>query len=323
VRKAAEEAFSTLDPSLADKIIGYLRYSNYKLQRAAGNALNSMGWEPEGCEIAAWYYSAKGDYMLASDCGIYAIEPLLLCLNTNEIYGEESPYFLTANQIEEALVNSGGTEIQPLIDLFGVIHFKNSNPNIAESYAKETLTAIGKPAVPQLIDALSVYQENNLASIVKILGQIRDKRAVDPLLKILQYDDYKNARDAAANALLMMDEPQLVPVLINFLVGDDEELSSVVENTLVKYFSDDPSPLLPYLNNRNTLEVYLVLVRIGDPTTLPNLVAALRKFGNKEIATTFLNSGNSTLEAEAKEWAEDNGYRVFPGGGYSPGWGDN
>ncbi|MBU2599296.1 hypothetical protein KJ849_01780 [bacterium] len=55
---------------------------------------------------------------------------------------------------------------------------------------------------------------------------------------------------------------------------------------------------------------------------IPILIDALNKYGNEEMATDFLNCGNSQLEKAGHIWAKEYGYTIISQGyGNGPQWG--
>ena len=59
-------------------------------------------------------------------------------------------------------------------------------------------------------------------------------------------------------------------------------------------------------------ELCTALIRKGDTSRVPELVKILR---GKELATLYLNCGQSTLASAARSWALANGYKEVPVGG--------
>jgi HEAT repeat protein len=141
--------------------------------------------------------------------------------------------------------------------------------------AHHQLVIIGSNgAVEPLIDAL----ENGYIPAAYVLGDIGDKRAIEPLINALE-SDYS---------------PDRIPV----------------SSALIDIVGDDIDQLLPYLTDKDTVTVYFVLIRMGDSEAEDELAQALWRFGTKEIAEDYLNCGNSSLEAEAIDWANNHGYTV-------------
>jgi HEAT repeat protein len=104
--------------------------------------------------------------------------------------------------------------IQPLADLLGV-------PEVNDAGA-EALIRVGAKAVDVLIPLLR--SENALArrTTARALGEIRDARAVEPLMTVLQGDDDYAVRTAAADALGQIKHQRAIWALVNVLKLRDE-----------------------------------------------------------------------------------------------------
>lgn len=61
----------------------------------------------------------------------------------------------------------------------------------------------------------------------------------------------------------------------------------------------------------------------GGQGAEPKLIEALNIKGNVDMAETYLNCGNSLLEAAAKKWASAHGYTIvsYPSGSGGVSWG--
>lgn len=101
--------------------------------------------------------------------------------------------------VAETLGNIGDTRaVEPLIDALC-----QSEDEFEEEVIEEALVKIGKPAVEPLIKALQ--QEDELYcrwGLAKVLGDIGDGRAVEPLTELLEdEDDDEDVREAVKKAL--------------------------------------------------------------------------------------------------------------------------
>jgi HEAT repeat protein len=96
-----------------------------------------------------------------------------------------------------------------------------TNAQSAQS-AAEALLQTGAAAVPALIEALRVPSAAARRLAAGALGELRDARAVEPLITMLQTDDDYAARIAAATALGQLKDSRAVWVLVGTLKLRDE-----------------------------------------------------------------------------------------------------
>jgi hypothetical protein len=168
------------------------------------------------------------------------------------------------------------------------------------------------------------------------LGDIKDPRAVEPLIAALKDTD-SHVRFDAAWALGQIKDPRAVEPLIVALkdTGTYSELqihghvSAQAAQALGQI--KDPravSSLLAVLRERNTQAIaaaYTFFIELGEPGSEDALIETLNKSGTLQMADELLNCGNSKLERAAQGWAQTNGYRIMhlPTGESSVRWGSN
>jgi HEAT repeat protein len=129
---------------------------------------------------------------------------------------------------------------KPLADLLG-------NREVHESVA-EALIRIGGKAIDVL--AQTLHSEDAVArrTAARVLGEIRDARAVEPLVEVLQGDPDCTVRTAAAHALGQIKDKRAIWALVNTLKLRDEP---------------DPEFQRQIEELRNAAQ--LAMRRIGDP----------------------------------------------------------
>jgi HEAT repeat protein len=109
--------------------------------------------------------------------------------------------------------------IHPLIDLFR--HDWDDTETItAWQKAATALAAIGEPALPALLTALSDEDDNVRQGVAEVLGKLRDPRAVDPLINALQ-DEKSIVRAYAADALAELGGERAIEPLVALLTDED------------------------------------------------------------------------------------------------------
>jgi hypothetical protein len=131
-------------------------------------------------------------------------------------------------------------------------------------------------------------------------------------------------------AVLAVSGNNYMNLQIHNLSSPDAQTVSDAANALSKIGDFRSSkPLVSILKDRSNdyntrYFVLMALIKLGDKSVESDLIAALNDFGNKEIAETYLNSGNDRLKDAAITWGESNGlYLKTIIGGYSdtPKWG--
>ena len=154
------------------------------------------------------------------------------------------------------------------------------------------LTKIGEPAAKSLVALLpgSTWAGDVLAGM--------GKTAVPALLSALKSKS-SDTRFAAADVLVQMQRSDPAIVL---------PLMSALENDNLKYLATN----------------YAFYIRLGQSGTEEILARALQKYGNKQMALDYLNCGNDQLDAAARQWAANHGYRVYTKEGTygGPRWGE-
>ncbi|MDD1659859.1 MAG: HEAT repeat domain-containing protein [Methanomicrobiales archaeon] len=87
--------------------------------------------------------------------------------------------------------------------------------------ARARLSEIGAPAVGPLISAINDKDFNIRINAIRALGEIRDSRAVDPLIGVLQSNVHPNLRYEAIGALGKLKDKRAVGPL--YVALDDKE----------------------------------------------------------------------------------------------------
>ena len=104
----------------------------------------------------------------------------------------------------------GFYEIDPAIQ--GLITNLSSNNDIIRVHSRESLVKIGKPAVPQLVEALKRGNHWVRWEAAKALGQIGDATAAPALVEALQDEEF-DVRWLAAEGLIKIKKGGVEPLL--------------------------------------------------------------------------------------------------------------
>jgi len=149
--------------------------------------------------------------------------------------------------------------IPPLVALLG-------DPEVSQA-AAEALLAFGPSAVGPLLEVLKSGNGDARARAVFVLGELRDKRAVEPLIEVMQTDDVYAVRTSAATALGQIKDARAVWVLVATLQMRDET-------------TPDRQTALEQLRNAT----HLALRKIGDPLAVKAAPLTVAQFAEAALA---------------------------------------
>lgn len=251
---------------------------------------------------------------------------------------------------KRALRKIGKPAVEPLIAALG-----NGDLEVRRG-AVEVLGEIDdRRVVKHLIIALRDNEPGVRKEAAIALGMIKDPQAVGPLIATLKDQD-GIVQSMAALALSRIGSPAAKP-LIATLKEQDAFVQKLARDALIGIGSPAVEPLIAALGNKNAsiqnssakalgeikdpramqalqtafqrenteviAAAYDFFIRRGEAGTETVLIKTLNKKGNKEMAVTYLNSGNGQLEEAAQRWARSHGYRVHrhPSGKDFPRWG--
>ncbi|MBN1387706.1 MAG: HEAT repeat domain-containing protein [Bacteroidales bacterium] len=183
------------------------------------------------------------------------------------------------NDAALALGRIGTPEVvQILIDVFKAKTKDYIDPlyDTRASRAEKALIIIGQPSVDILLSEMRKNKKIR-ENAANVLGEIKDPRAVEPLIKILQND--KDSRTRVATALGKLKDPRAVEPLIEILQNDKESQASVA--TALGELKDTRAvePMIKLLykseNSNCRLSISKALGLIPDPRNIQPLIFAL------------------------------------------------
>ncbi len=261
VRKNAAYALGEIgDVRAAESLITALTDEDHEVRECSVDALGKLG-DVRAVEplIAALQDSRYRNNRVACALGRLrdqrAVEPLIAVLKTGSR--------LDSRDVSEALVKHGSSAVGPLIAML-----KGRKHGVAA----ETLVKLGTLAVDPLIAVLNDGDARVTISAARILGEIGDSRAAEPLKRALT-DSNADVRKNAAEALNKL----------NWKPGKDElgiwyyvELRQWDECS--KYGVNAVKPLLDALQNSDKLSCRAIakgLGEIGDPRAVEPLISLL------------------------------------------------
>ena len=144
--------------------------------------------------------------------------------------------------------------------------------------ASRALKKIGSPAVEALIEQLDNKDPQIVKSVVWILGEIRDVRAQDSLIKLVDFPD-ETVRAAVVSAIAKIDGSKAVAYLIAALNDKDPVVQYEAGLALIQNRRYSLEPLITTLSSANpdlAMQVITVLARIGGPQSIAAIGAALK-----------------------------------------------
>jgi HEAT repeat protein len=114
------------------------------------------------------------------------------------------------------------------------------------------IDALGNFRDPQVTDALVgalSMDYSTAAAAAGTLKKLRDKRAVEPLIRIVEdggkkgvYTDHR--RRFAAQVLGVLGDPRAIPALVNALHDDDEDIRKAARESLLAFVPTHPDAIL-------------------------------------------------------------------------------
>jgi HEAT repeat protein len=191
----------------------------------------------------------------------------------------------------EALVAFGSMSV-----IEGLIRSLSADDNAgSRNSAIEALVHIGSAAVDGLIVSLDAPDADVRKSIVDILGDIRDPRAVPALIEALVKDPDENIRVASAEALGKIKDRRAVSPLLDCLMRDNQGWLGYAAAEALGEIGDDQAlePLIAALGRGSLRESVLESIgKIGNVNTLIPLIAGISDPLRivREVATVALTA---------------------------------
>jgi HEAT repeat protein len=203
--------------------------------------------------------------------------------------------------------------------------FQSKRPNDRAEAVTQLARIKDARVVPLLIGALKDANSYVRGQTAAALGDTGDKRAVQPLITVLKDDDYMYVRHESAKALGKIKDGSAVQPLINALNDETPDVREEAAKALIEIGAPARETLdraLKQGNLKAVADAYYFLISIGEPRSEVALIGALHKYGNKRMATDFINCGNMRLKEAGQKWAQSHGYKLGGGAGAldSPKW---
>jgi HEAT repeat protein len=168
-------------------------------------------------------------------------------------------------------------------------------------------------AVEPLIAILKGTNSSDRINAIKALGIIKDPRAVEPLIVAMK-DPNGNVQLSAAEALGKYGEPAVEP-LIAVLKDSDPNARRNAAYALGEI--DDPRAVSTLLEAWKERDFTVIVgadsffIKRGEPGSEDVLIEALDEFGDRAMAHDLLSCGNAKLEGAVRVWAQKHGYQII------------
>jgi HEAT repeat protein len=210
IRRFAIEALGGIpDPRVPDHLILALKDTNADVRETAAESLRKTGAPAVEALIKTLRENDINTRVIAIRIlgdikDTRSIEPLIDVLefkSRNPVPEEAQLRYEAAKALGKMKTISA---IQPLIVTLG-----DTDPHVRES-AAESLREIGVPSVQYLIESLEDENINIRVGAVMLLGDLRDTRAIEPLIDMMATDFFKKSwmlRSEVAKALGKIGDP--------------------------------------------------------------------------------------------------------------------
>jgi hypothetical protein len=204
----------------------------------------------------------------------------------------------------KALVKIGAPAVAPLID-----NLKDANHEVRV----DVVNALGEIKDPRAVEPLieALKDTAHVSAVLVALGKIQDHRAVEPLIAALEDKDPYVRLDAVW-ALGEINDSKAIAPLAAALRDRDIRVQGKAGYALSRI--NDPRASSALQNRRRELaEVarnYKSYIKKGNADLEDVMIDVLRFYGDEEMALIYLNCGNSKLEDAAEEWAKAHRRRV-------------
>lgn len=151
----------------------------------------------------------------------------------------------------------------------------------------------------------------DLAAAARALGGIQDPKALAALLAHLDAGHAASISVAALGEGLAGQGRPAVPALKKRLASANPDVWAPASLALGEILSGKPAELSQLLKDKKTFRIYLGVLDTGSAGVADkDIIAALKRFGDRAMANAILASGTEATKDAAKQWGEDHGYVV-------------
>jgi len=173
-----------------------------------------------------------------------------------QIVEDQSVYYQTRRAAARALGRMGDPKaIEPLIRTLETERESaksDVDAGIADILGEDIAKALGAFRDPRVTDALVKalgYEYHTVSGASESLKKLRDRRAVEPLIRIVEDDgnkgpDYDYRRRFAAEILGVLGDPRAIPALAKALHDDNEYIRYAARESLLAFVPTHPDAIL-------------------------------------------------------------------------------
>jgi len=332
-RNAAESLGAIRDRRAVNPLISALQDPAIEVRTSAALALGDIKDPRAVIPLAAALSVGQNKLTISAARALYAIgDPrcvpaLIKALSKPSVDPDNDP----SSAIAIALGGMGAPAVEPLQR---AVRSNESEPGFRCFAALALGRMKDRHALEPLIEDLRSQEESIRRQAISNLGCTDSSDAIPPLAALLK----SNGSDVALRKMAVETLGQLAGV---FPSAADALSATALNDPDLTIRSEAISKLTGWwlINSPQTNDTLQAVVRDGNPELVStfydiiikkgypgsegSLIKALNTKGSSLMAEDFLNSGNSTLERAASDWALRNGFHVMPkiAGGTSPQWG--
>lgn len=150
-------------------------------------------------------------------------------------------------------------------------------------------------AVEPLVQALNDQDANVRVNVAEALGDIKDPRAVDPLVYALNNDEDWGVRDQSVGSLGLIGDPRAIEPLIMALQDESETVRSSSALSLGRHFRD----------SRAVEPLIRALQEDDSPAVRWNAVDSLGMLEDKRAVEPLIQALNDDEESQVRVFAAD------------------
>ena len=213
-----------------------------------------------------------------------------------------------ADSSKKVLIDMGERVVPYILDKLGSKDVRDVITSI------DILKEIGSPAVPYLIEFLADTNSDKVRIAIRVLGEMKEKSAVVPLINMLKSDDFRIrdgictalgeigdslavdylipalndtanlVRKSSAFALGEIGSAKAIPYLINLLSDEYYGTRFVASNSLVKFGNIATKQLISLLNAQDLNFRCLVIETLGKIKDKEALKPLLENLNNPDWA---------------------------------------